>query len=194
MSALLVPSAQAAVSGGVSASQADPPAPEPPAQPAPPESAGGGVAPGVDPNGKPRKARLVRGRAVAPLGAPPQVQQIIAAANRIAFNPYRYGGGHDDFILDGRKEGYDCSGTVSFALNGAGLMERPLASGDFFNWGKPGAGKWVTVYTKSSHMYVVVAGLRFDTSALSEGGRKGSRWSKKMRSSGGYKVRHPDGL
>ncbi|CAB4934668.1 unannotated protein [freshwater metagenome] len=127
------------------------------------------------------------GTAIAPENAPDEVKQIIAAGNKIAKKPYLWGGGH------GRWEdsGYDCSGSVSYALRGAGLMKSPLASYDFFDWGKSGAGQWVTIYTNSGHMYMVVAGLRFDTSGR---GPKGSRWQKAMRENSGYKVRHPAGL
>ena len=127
------------------------------------------------------------GTAIAPENAPDEIKQIIAAGNRIARKPYLWGGGH------GRWEdaGYDCSGSVSYALRGAGLMTSPLPSYDFFDWGKPGAGQWVTIYTNSGHMYMVVAGLRFDTSGR---GPHGSRWQKALRSNSGFRVRHPDGL
>lgn len=127
------------------------------------------------------------GLAVAPADAPDVVKAIIAAGNEIAKKPYRYGGGHGSFT----DTGYDCSGSVSYALHGAGLLESPLASYDFFGWGDAGAGQWVTIYTKSSHMYMVVAGLRFDTSGRSAAG---TRWQAEMRSPAGYQVRHPPGL
>lgn len=127
------------------------------------------------------------GRAIAPANAPDAVKQIIAAGNRIATKPYLWGGGH------GRWEdtGYDCSGSVSYALRGAKLLNSPLPSYGFFDWAEPGKGRWVTVYTNSGHMYMVVAGLRFDTS-----GRKGtgSRWQTATRDPARYKVRHPAGL
>lgn len=128
------------------------------------------------------------GRAVAPADAPAAVKQIIAAGNKIAFKPYVYGGGHRSW----RSRGYDCSGSVSYALRGAKLLKAPLASGDFINWGEAGAGSWVTLYTKSSHIYAVIAGLRFDTSGRS--GNKGTRWQTAPRSAKGYTVRHPVGL
>ena len=127
------------------------------------------------------------GLAVAPAGAPKKVRQIIAAGNKIAAKPYVYGGGHTRW----RDRGYDCSGSVSYALRGAKLLRSPLASGDFKSWGEAGTGTWVTLYTKSSHIYMVVAGLRFDTSGRSKGG---SRWQADMRSTRGYVVRHPAGL
>jgi hypothetical protein len=129
-----------------------------------------------------------KGRAVAPADAPKKVKQIIAAGNKIAFKPYIYGGGHRSW----RSRGYDCSGSVSYALRGAKLLKAPLASGDFMDWGAAGVGSWVTLYTKSSHIYMVVAGLRFDTSGRS--GNRGTRWQAVMRPSKSFTVRHPVGL
>jgi cell wall-associated NlpC family hydrolase len=128
-----------------------------------------------------------KGRAVAPADAPKAVKQIIAAGNKIAFKPYIYGGGHRSW----RAKGYDCSGSVSYALRGAKLLKSPLASGGYMKWGEAGPGSWVTIYTKSSHMYAVIAGLRFDTSGK---GKTGSRWQTAMRPATGYTVRHPEGL
>jgi len=127
------------------------------------------------------------GFAIAPVLAPPIVQAIIAAGNLIAHKPYIYGGGH------GRWDdaGFDCSGSVSFALHGAGLLDRAMPSGGFMTWGEPGPGEWVTIYANGGHMYMVVAGLRFDTSGRT---RAGTRWQADMRSSSGYTVRHPAGL
>jgi cell wall-associated NlpC family hydrolase len=127
------------------------------------------------------------GLAVAPADAPAEVQGIIAAGNKIASKPYRYGGGHGRW----RDSGYDCSGSVSFALHGAGLLSSPLDSSAFMSWGERGRGTWVTIYTNPGHAYMVVAGLRFDTSARKV---SGSRWSETMRSSRGYRVRHPEGF
>jgi len=127
------------------------------------------------------------GLAVAPALAPLQVLQIIDAGNRIATMPYLYGGGHGKWD----DTGYDCSGSVSFALHGANLIERALPSGDFVNWGEPGPGQWVSVYYHGGHAYMTVAGLRFDTSGRS---KAGTRWQADMRSSRGYQVRHPAGL
>jgi len=135
------------------------------------------------------KAQLTSdGLAVAPADAPPEVQAIIEAGNRIATKPYKYGGGH------GRWEdsGYDCSGSMSYALHGAGLLKQALDSSGFARWGDPGVGEWVTIYANGGHSYMVVAGLRFDTS-----GREGShdsRWHTDRRSAAGYTVRHPPGL
>ena len=91
--------------------------------------------------------------------------------------------------------GYDCSGTVSFALNGGGLIQDPLDSSGFFSWGDKGPGTWITVYTKSSHAFMVIAGLRLDTSAAGDpSGAKGPRWRPVLRSTRGFKARHPEGL
>jgi cell wall-associated NlpC family hydrolase len=127
------------------------------------------------------------GLAVAPASAPPEVQAIIAAGNEIATKPYKYGGGHGRW----RDTGYDCSGSVSYALHGADLLDTALDSTGFMSWGEPGPGSWVTIYANPSHGYMVVAGLRFDTSARRI---SGSRWTDQMRSSRGYTVRHPTGL
>jgi peptidoglycan hydrolase-like protein with peptidoglycan-binding domain len=127
------------------------------------------------------------GLATAPADAPAQVKAIIAAGNRIATKPYKYGGGH------GRWEdtGYDCSGSMSYAFHGAGMLDEALDSTGFESWGQAGNGTWVTIYAKGSHAFMVVAGLRFDTSGRSD---QGSRWQADMRSTSGYVVRHPDGL
>ncbi len=127
------------------------------------------------------------GLAIPPADAPQAVKDVIEAGNRIASKPYRYGGGH------GRWEdrGYDCSGSVSYALHGGGLLSRPMPSGSFMGWGEAGKGDWITIYAHGGHMYMVVAGLRFDTSGR---GETGSRWQKAMRSPSGFAVRHPKGL
>jgi peptidoglycan hydrolase-like protein with peptidoglycan-binding domain len=127
------------------------------------------------------------GLAIAPATAPPQVQAIIAAGNQIATKPYKYGGGHGKW----NDSGYDCSGSVSYALHGAGLLDTAMPSGDFTDWGDPGPGQWVTLYAKSSHMFMVVAGIRFDTSGRT---KNGTRWQTDMRSTSGYTAVHPPGL
>ena|GEM_PF-475264 len=127
------------------------------------------------------------GMATAPADAPDQVKQIIAAGNEIAKTPYHYGGGHGKW----QDSGYDCSGSVSYALHGAGLLDSALTSGDFASWGDKGPGQWVTIYANSGHVYMVVAGLRFDTSGRSAAG---TRWQTASRSSSGYTVVHPPGL
>ena len=127
------------------------------------------------------------GTAVAPENAPDVVKRVIMAANEIAKFPYKWGGGHGAW----RDNGYDCSGSVSFALAGAGLLERPLTSGGFIDYGAPGRGRWITIYTHSGHIFMVVAGLRFDTSGQ---GRAGTRWQAETRSTAGFAVRHIPGL
>jgi hypothetical protein len=136
-------------------------------------------------------AKIIEGIAYAPETAPDAVKEIIWAGNDIVGMPYRYGGGHGDFDDDG----YDCSGTISYALHGADLLAKPRDSSSFFRYGSAGKGSWVTIYTKSSHAYMTVAGIRLDTSAADHrGGRKGPRWRPLRRSDRGYKVRHPVGL
>ena len=115
------------------------------------------------------------------------VARVVAAANAIADKPYRYGGGHGSF----NDSGYDCSGSVSYALHGAGLLSSPLDSSGFMSYGEPGPGKHVTIYAHPGHVYMVIDGRRFDTSARWE---TGSRWTSTQRSSSGYTVRHPRGL
>ncbi len=127
------------------------------------------------------------GLAIAPASAPDPVKTIIAAGNQIASKPYKYGGGHAKFD----DSGYDCSGSVSYALHGAGLLETALPSGDFTDWGDAGPGQWVTIYANSGHMFMVVAGIRFDTSGRT---RNNTRWQTDMRSTSSYTVRHPPGL
>jgi cell wall-associated NlpC family hydrolase len=125
--------------------------------------------------------------AVAPADAPQKVKDAIAAANAITRKPYRYGGGHGSF----NDSGYDCSGAVSYALHGGGMLSRPLDSTGFASWGSRGRGSWITVYANSGHAYVVIAGLRFDTSGR---GEDGPRWRPESRSSSGFVARHPGGL
>ena len=127
------------------------------------------------------------GLAIAPANAPDQVKQIIAAGNEIAKMPYHYGGGHGKW----QDSGYDCSGSVSYALHGAGLLDQALPSGNFMSWGDKGPGQWVTIYANGGHMYMIVAGLRFDTSGRQQ---DGTRWHTSSRSSSGYTVVHPPGL
>jgi hypothetical protein len=115
------------------------------------------------------------------------VARVVRAANRIQSKPYKYGGGHGRW----NDSGYDCSGSVSYALHGAGLLSSALTSGGFMSWGAPGKGRWVTIYAAPGHMYMVVNGRRFDTTGRSE---SGTRWQAADRSSAGYVVRHPPGL
>jgi peptidoglycan hydrolase-like protein with peptidoglycan-binding domain len=127
------------------------------------------------------------GLAVAPSSAPPEVKEVIEAGNEIAKKPYKYGGGHGDWT----DSGYDCSGSISYALHGAGLVRRARSSGEYASWGRSGRGEWITVYAHGGHAYMMVAGLRFDTSGLDE---DGSRWHRTKRPTDGYAVRHPGGL
>jgi hypothetical protein len=135
----------------------------------------------------PRALVLSDGTAVAPEQAPEPVKRVILAANQIARFPYKWGGGHGAW----RDDGYDCSGSVSFALAGAGLLDRPLTSGLLAGYGRPGPGRWITVYANSGHVFMIVAGLRFDTSGQ---GRAGTRWQEAVRPTGGFAVRHIPGL
>jgi hypothetical protein len=123
---------------------------------------------------------------VAPAGAPAVVKQIIAAGNAIARLPYLWGGGHAR-VYD---TGYDCSGSLSFAFIQAGLLQAPIAQG-WSTMGQPGPGRWISVYSNAGHVWMTVAGLRFDTSALHIAG---SRWTDQMRSTDGFTVRHLPGL
>ena len=180
--ALLPASANAATSGGAS-----------------PGSSGartGGVSPD-DPEFRPAgKAKLVAGKAIAPVDAPPEVKNAIAAANEIVQKPYKYGGGHASF----QDTGYDCSGTISYALNGAGLLGGgPLDSTSFMSWGKKGKGKWFTVYSNPGHAFIMIAGLRLDTGMRDNSVRgqfpgRGPRWAKVKRSTRGFAARHPAGF
>jgi cell wall-associated NlpC family hydrolase len=127
------------------------------------------------------------GMVQAPPGAPAAVARVIAAGNAIATLPYVYGGGHGSFHADG----YDCSGSVSYALAAAGLISSPMDSGQFEDWGDPGPGRWITIYANAGHVWMEVAGWRFDTVALAEGG---TRWSRGGGEFGGFVIRHPPGL
>jgi len=128
------------------------------------------------------------GLARPPSNAPETIRAVIAGGNAIADFPYVWGGGHGSF----EDSGYDCSGSVSYALAAAGLLDRPLASGPFMDYGEPGRGKWITIYSNPGHMFMVVGGLRFDTSGRS--GKRGSRWQAAPRSVKGFVARHPPGL
>lgn len=131
------------------------------------------------------------GLAVAPENAPDEVKEAIWAANEIVGKPYVYGGGHRSF----KSRGYDCSGTISYALNGGGMLDSPLDSTSFMKWGEAGEGEWITVYTNPGHAFIVIAGLRLDTSAAGDpSGAKGPRWRPVLRGTKGFKVRHPEGF
>jgi hypothetical protein len=143
----------------------------------------------------PEEATLVDGRVIAPASAPRRVKRVIEAANRLVEKPYIYGGGHRPYSsrLD---RGYDCSGAVSYALYGGRFLRSPLPSGALMSWGRDGPGRWITVYAHGGHAYVVVAGLRFDTSMRDRdapGPRTGPRWSRTLRESNAFVARHPRG-
>ena len=135
----------------------------------------------------PKAVLTKEGLAIPPAEAPQVVKDVIEAGNRIATKPYRYGGGHGKW----EDSGYDCSGSVSYALHGGDLLDSPMPSGSFTSWGRAGKGDWITIYAHGGHMYMVVAGLRFDTSGRAQ---TGSRWQTAMRSPRGFTVRHPKGL
>jgi hypothetical protein len=138
----------------------------------------------------PQARLLPGGRAVAPPSAPPAVKAMIEAANRIRHRPYLWGGGHRNW----RSRGYDCSGSVSYVLHSAGLLESPLDSTGFMRWGGGGAGRWVRIYANREHVFAIVAGLRWDTSMTTEGDGSGPGWSEYMRPTGGFRLRHPLGV
>jgi hypothetical protein len=130
------------------------------------------------------------GLALAPLNAPAAVQEVIAAGNEIAHLPYHWGGGHVTYV----DTGYDCSGSISFVFEAAGLLSGPVVSGDLATWGDPGPGKWITVFANAGHTFMYIAGLRFDTVALAQ---TGSRWSNRSATEPDlrtFSVRHPPGL
>jgi len=168
------------------------------AEPSPPaDTSDGGGATFQPPPPPPEKATLVDGRVIAPASAPARVKRVIDAANRIVEKPYIYGGGHKPYKVSAASalvkldRGYDCSGSVSFALRGGKFLRNPLDSSSFMSWARRGKGRWITVYTNPGHAYVVIAGLRFDTSGR---GGKGPRWRGERRSSAGFVARHPEGL
>jgi cell wall-associated NlpC family hydrolase len=140
----------------------------------------------VDPGDS--SAILLSGIALAPPDAPPEVKAVINNANLIVGQPYVWGGGHGSWY----SNGYDCSGAVSFALFGGGLIPEPLTSGALEGWGEPGPGKWITVYANAGHTFAEIAGLRWDTVGDANG--SGPRWHLAPNSSAGFVVRHPPGL
>ncbi|MEO5720304.1 MAG: hypothetical protein ABIR71_02395 [Chthoniobacterales bacterium] len=146
----------------------------------------GPVVPGV-------RATLRGGIALAPAEAPQAVKQVIWAANQLRTKPYRYGGGHRSF----HDSGYDCSGTVSYALGAAGIVKSPMSSSDFRKFGARGQGKWITVYARNGHTFAVIAGLRLDTTAWNTMRRDrhwAPRWQATPRTPRGFEARHPPGF
>ncbi|MGN6663478.1 MAG: hypothetical protein ACTHK6_04635 [Solirubrobacterales bacterium] len=135
------------------------------------------------------KAKLLgNGMLIPPKSAPPRVKAVIAAANKIRSKPYIWGGGHARWW----DRGYDCSGSVSFALHGGKFLESPLPSGPMEKWGLPGEGRWITVYANGGHAYAVIAGFRWDT-AGDPAGETGPRWHEELLSNEGFIARHPAG-
>jgi cell wall-associated NlpC family hydrolase len=151
-----------------------------------------GGAAGSDPASA-RTVALSGGLAAAPPDAPAKVQAIVSAANQVARLPYVYGGGHGADKGEGIwvDNAYDCSGSVSFALANAGLLDSPMDSSSLARWGRPGRGRWVTIYANAGHAFMEVGGARFDTVGLKQ---SGSRWQPAYRSISGFTVRHPPGL
>ena len=136
------------------------------------------------------RAVLRNGVAYAPSRAPQSVKNAIWAANSLRRKPYVWGGGHGSFY----DRGYDCSGTVSFALHGAGALSSPLPSSELMRYGERGRGRWITIYSRPGHTFAVIAGLRLDTTDLGRGGDVGPRWYAYGRDTGGYVARHPVGM
>jgi len=136
------------------------------------------------------KGRLLdNGMLVPPKSAPARVKAVIAAANKIRTKPYVFGGGHARWW----DRGYDCSGSVSFALHGGKFLESPLPSGPMANLGLAGEGRWITVYSNPGHAYAVIAGFRWDTSGNTDGST-GPSWHEDLRDNVGYVARHPSGF
>jgi hypothetical protein len=135
------------------------------------------------------KARLLKnGMLIPPKSAPGRVKRVIAFANRIRTKPYVWGGGHGRWW----DRGYDCSGSVSYALHGGNFLTSPLPSGPMERWGMNGEGRWITVYANAGHAYAEIAGYRWDTSG-DTGGRTGPMWHEDLRDNVGFVARHPIG-
>jgi hypothetical protein len=136
-------------------------------------------------------AQLRHGVACAPEKAPLAVKRAIWAANQLRSKPYRFGGGHRSFS----DSGYDCSGTISYALGAAGLIKVPMSSSGLLRYGRHGRGKWITIYARNGHAFAVIAGLRLDTTAWNQrGDRYAPRWQASIRAPQGFEPRHPEGL
>jgi cell wall-associated NlpC family hydrolase len=157
----------------------------------------GGSAQGVSADTKPQllvpgsRARYVKGLAAAPMSAPASVQQIVWAGNQIVGLPYIYGGGHGSFV----SPGYDCSGTVSYALHGASLLATPEDSSELMLYSSEGVGRWATIFSNPEHAYMDVAGMRLDTSPADDpSDLPGPRWRPLRPANSGFTIRHPQGL
>jgi cell wall-associated NlpC family hydrolase len=137
-----------------------------------------------------KRAVLRNGIAYAPSRAPENVKNAIWAANTLRRKPYVWGGGHDSFS----DRGYDCSGSVSYALHSAGVLGAPLPSSDLMRYGERGRGRWITIYSRQGHTFALIAGLRFDTTDLGRGGDVGPRWYVDGRDTRGFVARHPAGF
>jgi hypothetical protein len=136
------------------------------------------------------RTKLVKGVAFAPAAAPLRVKQLIWSVNTILRKPYVYGGGHGRF----NDRGYDCSGLVSYAMHAAGLLKTPMSAPAFFRFGTYGAGRWITLWVRSGHVFAVVGGLRLDTTPYPSRGVEGPRWRPQMRDAAAFTPRHPAGL
>jgi len=157
------------------------------------ENAAASIFPTTGPTVPGTRAALRGKTAIAPAEAPLEVKRAIWAANQLQTKPYRYGGGHRSF----KDSGYDCSGTVSYALGAAGLVKSPMPSSGFKKFGAQGRGKWITVYARNGHTFAVIAGLRLDTTAYNTMRRDRNwapRWQLTDRQPRGFQARHPVGL
>jgi len=143
---------------------------------------------GSEPTVRGDRAVVRRGLAYAPEDAPDAVKRAIWATNALRHKPYKWGGGHGSFY----DWGYDCSGTVSYALHYAGVLDEPIPSQDLMNYGERGRGRWITVYSRNGHTFAMIAGLRLDTTGCY--GTEGPRWHADGRDTWGYEARHPEGL
>jgi cell wall-associated NlpC family hydrolase len=158
----------------------------------------GGDPVAADAEGRPKllvpgsTAELIDGLAAAPQAAPKAIEAMIWAANQIIGKPYVYGGGHGGSF---KSFGYDCSGTVSFALHGASLIETPIDSSEMMGWGERGIGRWVTIFANGGHAYMTIAGLRLDTSPVDDpSNQNGPRWRPLRPENAGFVKRHPKGF
>lgn len=133
------------------------------------------------------KVKVSWGHGRAPISAPEAVHKVVAAANQINGKPYKYGGGHANF----QDSGYDCSGSVSYVLGMAGLLHSPVSSADFRSYGERGPGKWITIYSRSGHVFLTIGGVRFDTTNQRT---EGPGWRQDFRSPKGFEARHPSGF